>query len=143
MERGIVDADRILVVCTDNYVGKANAGEGGVGYERMIITKKIVEDQGNNKFIPIVRQTLLEDKTPKFLQGRVYVDFTDDSQFDTKFEELLHERLLVPSLQRPSVPHIESLRVTNLPRVTRYRIKTTQTINCFFRPKRQWKIDTV
>ena len=113
MERGIVDADRILVVCTDNYVSKANTGEDGVGYERMIITKEIVEHQGNNKFIPIIRQTLWEDKTPEFLKERVYVDFTDDKQFDEKFEELLHERLLVPTAQRPSVPHIEALRVKN------------------------------
>ncbi len=131
MERGIVDADRILVVGTDNYVGKANAGEGGVGYERMIITKKIVEDQENNKFIPIVRQTLLEDKTPKFLQGRVYVDFTDDSQFDTKFEELLHERLLVPSLQRPSVPHIESLRVRNYRVLRNIELKQLKSLSVF------------
>lgn len=113
MERGIVDADRILIVCTDNYVSKANTGEGGVGYERMIITKEIVENQGNNKFIPIIRQTEWEDKIPEFLKERVYIDFTDDNQFDTKFDELLYERLLVPSLQRPSVPHIESLRVKN------------------------------
>ena len=113
MERGIVDADRILIVCTDNYVSKANTGEGGVGYERMIITKEIVENQGNNKFIPIIRQTLWEDKTPEFLKEQVYIDFTDDNQFDEKFDELLHERLLVPPLQRPSVSHIESLRVRN------------------------------
>ncbi|RKU06732.1 ATPase [Candidatus Poribacteria bacterium] len=113
MERGILDADRILVVCTDNYVSKANAGEGGVGYERMIITKKNIEKQGNLKFIPIIRQTLTEDKTPEFLKDRVSIDFTDDNQFDAKFEELLHERLLVPPVQRPDVPHIESLRIKN------------------------------
>ena len=113
MERSIVNSDRVLVVCTDKYVSKANAGEGGVGYERMIVTKKIVENQENIKFIPIIRQTLIEDKTPEFLKGRAYIDFTDDEQFDAKFEELLHERLLVPPAQRPDVPHIESLRIKN------------------------------
>ena len=113
MERGIVDADRILIVCTDNYVSKANTGEGGVGYERMIITKGIVENQGNNKFIPIIRQTQWEDKTPEFLKERVYIDFTDDSQFEEKFEELLHERLLLPPLQIPLIPHIEALGIKN------------------------------
>ena len=81
---------------------KANDGEDSVGYEPMIITSKIVEDHGNNKFIPIIRQRLSEDKTLTFLEKQVYTDFTDDEKFDTKFEELLYERLLVPSFQRPS-----------------------------------------
>ena len=112
-ESGIRAADRVLVICTDSYVRKANDGEDGVGYEPMIVTKKLVEDLGTNKFIPVIRQTLWENKTPTFLEERVYVDFTDDEQFGAKFDELLHERLLVPSLQRPYVPHIESLRVKN------------------------------
>ena len=113
IERGFKDSDKVLVICTDNYVSKANDGEDSIGYEPMIITQKLVEDLGTNKFIPIIRQTEWEDKTPEFLKERVYIDFTDDNQFDTKFEELLHERLLVPSLQKPSVPHIEALRVKN------------------------------
>ena len=82
VESGIRAADRVLVICTDSYVRKANAGEDGVGYEPMIVTKKLVEDLGTNKFIPIIRQTLWEDKTPDFLKERVYIDFTDDDQFE-------------------------------------------------------------
>ena len=113
MEFGIKNSDWILVICTDSYVSKANDGEDSIGYEPMIITQKLVEDLGTNKFIPIIRQTEWEDKTPEFLKERVYIDFTDDEQFDAKFEELLHERLLVPTEQRPLVPHIESLRIKN------------------------------
>ena len=64
----------------------------------MIVTNKLVEDLGINKFIPIIRQILWEEKVPEFLKERVYIDFTDDEQFDEKFDELLHERLLVPVL---------------------------------------------
>ena len=113
MEFGVKNSDWILVICTDSYVGKANDGEDSIGYEPMIITQKLVEDLGTNKFIPIIRQTEWEDKTPEFLKERVYIDFTDDNQFDTKLDELLYERLLVPPLQKPSVPHIEALRVRN------------------------------
>ena len=113
MESGVRDSDWVLVVCTDRYVRKANDGEGGVGYEAIIVTSKLVEDLGPNKFIPIIRPMFGEEKTPYFLQERVSVDFTNDTQFDEKFEELLHERLLVPTGQRPSVPHIEALRVKN------------------------------
>jgi len=37
MEQSLRDSDRVIVVCTDNYVRKANAGEEGVEYERMIV----------------------------------------------------------------------------------------------------------
>ena len=134
MERGIVDADRILVVCTDNYVSKANTGEGGVGYERMIITKEIVENQGNNKFIPIIRQTEWEDKTPAFLKERVSIDFTDDNQFDAKFEELLHERLLLPPLQKPLIPHIESVRIKNYRALRNIELTQLKPLTIFLGP---------
>ena len=97
IEHGTRDSDRVLVICTDSYVRKANAGEGGVGYERMIVTAQLVQDLGTDKFIPIIRQASGEEKTPIFLGARVYIDFTDDSQFD----ELLHELHQVPVVEKP------------------------------------------
>ncbi len=134
MERGIRDSDRILVICTDSYVRKANADEVGIGYESMIVTEKFVENLGTNKFIPIIRQTLSEEKTPSFLDERLYVDFTDDDQFDAKFDELLHERLLVPSLQKPLVPHIESLRVNNYRSLRDVELKQIRPLSVFLGP---------
>ena len=113
IEAGVRDSDRVLVICTDSYVRKANEGEDGIGYEPMIVTQKLVEDSGVNKFIPIIRQILWENKTPDFLRDRVSIDFTNDELFDAKFEELLHERLLVPPVQKSDVPHIESLCIKN------------------------------
>jgi len=46
MEEGLTKSDRVLVVCTPEYVRKADAGEGGVGYEKMIVTAQIVRDLG-------------------------------------------------------------------------------------------------
>ena len=34
METGLTAAERVLAVCTEPYVEKANAGLGGVGYEK-------------------------------------------------------------------------------------------------------------
>ena len=141
IERGFKDSDKVLVICTDSYVSKANDGEDSIGYEPMIVTQKLVEDLGTNKFIPIIRQTEWEDKTPEFLSERVYIDFTDDEKFDEKFDELLHDRLLLPPLQKPLIPYIESLRIKKLPGTTGCRIKTTQTAVCLFRRERQWKIN--
>ena len=101
MERGIVDANRVLVICTDKYVSKANAEEGGVGYERMIVNAELVRNLGTDKFIPIIRQASGKEKTPTFLGTRVYADFRSDSQFDAECEKLIHELHEIPIVEKP------------------------------------------
>ena len=101
MEVGVRDLDWVLVICTDNYVRKANNREGGVGYEVQIVTAQLVENLGIDKFIPIIRQASGQEKMPTFLGGRVYIDFTDDSQFNEKFDELLHKLYDVPIVEKP------------------------------------------
>lgn len=121
MERGIVDADRVLVICTDQYVKKANADEGGVGYERMIVNAELVRNLGTDKFIPIIRQASGKEKTPTFLGTRVYADFTNDNQFDTECEKLIRELHEMPIVEKPplgesSFPSVElDTRLTEIP----------------------------
>ena len=103
MEVGVRDLDWVLVICTDNYVRKANNREGGVGYEVQIVTAQLVENLGIDKFIPIIRQTSGQEKMPTFLGGRVYIDFSDDSQFNEKFDELLHKLYDMPVVKKPSL----------------------------------------
>ena len=115
MEVGVRDLDWVLVICTDNYVRKANNREGGVGYEVQIVTAQLVENLGIDKFIPIIRQASGQEKMPTFLGGRVYIDFTDDSQFNEKFDELLHKLYDMPVVakpplgEKPSFPKQEEL----------------------------------
>ena len=101
MQRGITESDRVLVVCTDTYVNKANAGEGGVGYESMIVNAELVQNLGTDKFIPIIRQASGKEKTPIFLGTRVYADFRNDSQFDAECEKLIHELHEMPIIEKP------------------------------------------
>ena len=101
MEVGVRDRDWVLVICTDNYVKKANNREGGVGYEAQIVTAQLVENLGIDKFIPIIRHASGQEKMPTFLGGRVYIDFTDDSQFNEKFDDLLHKLYEVPVVEKP------------------------------------------
>ena len=44
MVSGLSDADRVLAICTNLYVEKANNGVGGVGYEKMILTAQVMRD---------------------------------------------------------------------------------------------------
>ena len=134
MKHGIRDSDKVLVICTDSYVRKANAGEGGIGYESMIVTRKLVEDVGTNKFIPIIRQALGEDKTPTFLGTQVYIDLPDEDQFDEKFNALLRECLPTLVVHKLPSPRIESLRVRNYRVLRAVELKGITPLSVFLGP---------
>lgn len=102
MERGIVESDRVLVVCTPPYVYSANSGMGGVGYERLIITAEIVANIDTRKFIPIVRNNP-ERGLPTCLGPRYFVDLNSDEEYQVQLEQLLREIHQIPALERPSL----------------------------------------
>ena len=78
MEKAVRDTDRVLVICTDSYIQKANSGAGGVGYEKTIVTAEILADHKNRrKFVPIVRDVTGEEKMPAFLGGAYYLDLSE------------------------------------------------------------------
>ena len=90
MEKGVRDSDRVLIICTDEYVRKANAGLGGVAYEKTIMTGELVRNVGKKKFIPIIRSgSNPETLTPTFISTRRYCDFRDDVNFQTEFDKLV------------------------------------------------------
>ncbi|MEO7032873.1 MAG: toll/interleukin-1 receptor domain-containing protein [Polyangiaceae bacterium] len=100
MERGVAEVDRVLVICTEIYVQKADAGRGGVGYETMIVTGELVQNLNTNKFIPLIRQTG-SSLRPRSLSTRRFVDFNDDSRFETSFEELVRALHATPAAVKP------------------------------------------
>lgn len=101
MQRGISESDRVVLICTESYVKKAEVGSGGVGYERLILTAELVQNIDTKKFIPLVRNNGLKGKVPNFLGPRLYIDFSDDAQYTEKLEELLRELLGVPANVKP------------------------------------------
>lgn len=101
MQRGITTSDRVLLVCTTEYLRKAEQGSGGVGYERLILTAELVQNIDTKKFIPLVRDNKAESKVPNFLGPRLYIDFSEDREYRTKLEELLREILGMPSAIKP------------------------------------------
>ena len=93
MERSVGESDRVLVVCTPNYVKRADEGRGGVGYEAMIVTAELVKDLGSAKFVPVIREKDPDRGAilPTCLSTRRYVDLSDDERYASGFEELLHD----------------------------------------------------
>jgi len=94
MERALSSCARVLIICTDTYIQKANTLTGGVGYERMIITAEIARDLETRKFIPILRN-IADPTLPDFLGPRIYVDLRigdfDEAQYDVLLRELHQE----------------------------------------------------
>ncbi|MDW5445184.1 toll/interleukin-1 receptor domain-containing protein [Polaromonas sp. SM01] len=100
MEQSIARASRILMICTERYVQKANAGSGGVGYEKMIVTADLLRKIDSSRVIPIVRQrgtTTL----PIFLASKFYIDLSTEDQFETGFDQLLRDLLNAPLFVKP------------------------------------------
>lgn len=102
MEQGLKSADRVVTVCSSGYVERANKGQGGVGYEKMIVTAELIENLGTKKFVPIVRNAGTPP-VPTFLGYRLYIDFEDDSKYPTSLETLVRELLNVPDPGKPPV----------------------------------------
>ena len=91
METGLTGADRVLAVCSSNYVEKANSSQGGVGYEKMILTGQLMRNQTSDKIIPVIRNNSRQHLVPTFLSTRRYTDFRSDDSFEPRYAELLRE----------------------------------------------------
>lgn len=91
MEKGLTDVDRIISICSENYVNKANRGQGGVGYEKMILTTNLMRDINSDKIIPLIRNNSSSATTPIFLSTKLYIDFRKDEEFENSYIELIKE----------------------------------------------------
>lgn len=115
MESGLSKSQRVLIVCTDKYIEKANAGEGGVGYEKMIVTAEMMSDIDTSKFIPVVRNVVTARKLPTFMGSRLYIDLSDPNDNDSNRIKLLRELLGEPEVQKPALgksPFLKSMPIS-------------------------------
>jgi hypothetical protein len=101
MSNGIATADRVLLICTREYVEKANAGKGGAGYEGTVITAEVVRDISTKKFIPVIRRADGLTEIPNFLGVRLSISFSRDDEYKSKLDELARELLGVPGSGAP------------------------------------------
>ena len=103
MEKGVRNANHILVVCTPPYVERANDREHGVGEETSLITPGFYEREKTEKeFIPILRAAGGERRTPDYLASLVYVDFTNDANFDSAYDDLIRIIYNAPMHPKPT-----------------------------------------
>lgn len=102
MEKELELCDFVIMICTETYVSKANAGTGGVGYEKMILTSSLLGKIDSNKIIPIIRQSS-GTTLPTFLKTKLYINFSNDSDVEYSLDELLRHLLNAPLYKKPEI----------------------------------------
>jgi hypothetical protein len=101
MERGVTECERVLVVCTPDYVRRVDEPAGGLGYEKTLITGEIVRSVSTKKFIPLLRHSVGDQSMPRCLASRLYIDFSDDALYEKRLDALLRELHNHPEYRRP------------------------------------------
>jgi hypothetical protein len=114
METNLSKAEWVLMICTDRYVEKANAGMGGVGYEKMIITADLLKRIDSSKVIPIIRQSGSHN-VPTFLKSKLFIDFSRPDMFEFSFDELIRTLHKSPLFIKPPIGNNPFTPVNNLP----------------------------
>jgi len=114
METHLADSDYVIMVCTDKYVEKANAGTGGVGYEKMIITADLLTNIDSNKIVPVIRQFGTHN-VPTFLKTKLFVNFSKDDDYEFSFDELVRTFHDAPLFQKPEVGNNPFTPISNTP----------------------------
>lgn len=89
MEDGLSSAKLVLCICSEEYVKKVDSGIGGAGYEGMLMTQTLLQNAKDEFVIPVIRNNSSRKKTPTALGSKLYIDFSDDSQYFTRYRELL------------------------------------------------------
>ncbi len=99
------DINRVLIILDKKYSEKAEQRAGGVGTETQIISPKIYSDVSQEKFIPIVSE---KDENgiaivPTYLEGRIYIDLSEQDQFEENYEALLRNIFKRPAYSKPKL----------------------------------------
>ena len=98
----IRESDFVLLICTLLFAKKANAGSGGVGYEKTIVTREIFEEIASpRKFVPTLRAGSHAESLPSFLKSIFALDFRNDQEFQLQMETLLRDILQASKYFRP------------------------------------------
>jgi hypothetical protein len=104
MESGLSSSEWVIAICTTAYNSKANARDGGAGYESRIITADLFSHASRkDHVIPILRDANAAPPVPTFLTGLKWVDLREDGLYDDGYEELLRRLHQEPANPKPDL----------------------------------------
>ena len=99
------DINKVLIILDEQYTKKANTRDGGVGTETQIISPEVYNNVTQEKFIPIIAEKDSEGNPflPTFLKSRVYIDLSEEENFEEKYEQLVRSLYGRPSFSKPKL----------------------------------------
>lgn len=107
MEKMVTDPQikKVAIICDEQYAAKADGRAGGVGTETQIISKKVYENQIQEKFVAVVRKKDEAGKPylPTYYSSRIYIDLCEDDQYTENFERLLRWVFDKPLYIKPEI----------------------------------------
>jgi hypothetical protein len=107
MEKMVTDptVTKVMMICDRTYKEKADGRMGGVGKETTILTAEIYDKTEQNKYAAIITEHDENGRgyVPAYYGGRQYIDFTDPTQAETKYQELLRWLFDKPRHVRPKL----------------------------------------
>jgi len=122
MVKDIRDKDYTIIVLTPEYAKKADALQGGVGFETSMLIPLIQENL--QKIIPIIRcNENISKAIPFYLKGVHYIDFSDPYSFKEKFDELLHRVFKVDLIEQSPLGKRPELKPRKIARIDRAAIE--------------------
>lgn len=91
MNKGIREADRVLIIGTPHYLQRSKNSGTGCKFEDYIVTEEIFNNVDTTKFIPILRSGDFQESFPSLIANRKGLDFSDDTKFSESLNELIRE----------------------------------------------------
>ncbi len=101
MERAVRESDKVILILTPQFKQRADNRVGGAGFEYAMISQQIYQEQGSQKFIPVIRKGDSKESAPTFVSTLIYIDMRDDGKMEESFESLLRQIYEEPLITRP------------------------------------------
>ncbi len=117
MERQLVGAAHVLVICTEGYARKIQGehkSKGGLGatWEGAIVTQEIYEGKRpGTKYIPVILQADDHQHIPIFLRSATWYNVADDEGYLSLYRRLTGQ----PKTPRPELGPVVELNREDLP----------------------------
>ena len=93
MTAGFRDSDKIVIIVTRVYAEKADNENGGVNFEKRLTTIIARDENKSNNLIFVKRDDCdsFKDVLPFQFKDHYAINMSKDSEFNEKFEELVHK----------------------------------------------------
>lgn len=107
MEQMVTDPSitKVILICDQVYVAKADGRAAGVGTETQIISPEVYAKQSQDKFVAVIAEKDGSGKPflPTYYKSRIYVDLSESDRYAENFEKLLRWVFNKPLYVKPEI----------------------------------------